>query len=111
MITISSNSLITFRWKWNPMSKTVGNFSKAGFNISNKTLDFHDFTAKLRESGYSNNVNQTFDKKGFLPHPVLHSDMTRTEYRIQFRKKDVHYKGPLYSTGKLKTRELNYKHT
>jgi hypothetical protein len=93
------------------MSKTVGGHTKPGFSIANKTLDCHEFTAKLRESGYSNNVNATFDKKGFLPHPVLHGDMTRTEYRIQYRKKDVHYKGPLYSTGQLKRKEMNYTHT
>jgi hypothetical protein len=93
------------------LSKTIGNFSKPGFKVANKTLEFHEFTDKLRDSGYSNNVNATFDKKGFLPHPALNSDMVRTEYRIQYRKKDVHFKGPMYSTGKLKRKECNYTHT
>ena len=38
--------------------------------------------------------------------------MKRTEYRIQINpKKNIHYKGPIFSTGKLKKKEYNYKHT
>ncbi len=73
-------------------------------------MEYHDFTQKLKESGYSNN-NAECDKYGWLAHPVLHSDMKRTEYRIQFNKKPIHYQGPLYSTGKMKVKERNYKHT
>lgn len=43
---------------------------------------------------------------------IILGDMVRTEYRIQFnKKKDFHYKGPLYSLGKLKKKEFVYKHT
>ncbi len=76
-----------------------------------KSFDCHDHTARLRESGYSNN-HSTFDKHGWEPEKILHSDQVRTEYRIQFnKKKDVHYKGPIISTGKLKKKERVYKHT
>lgn len=76
-----------------------------------KTLVNHEFTGKLRESGYSNN-HFTCDKNGWTPHETLNGDMKRTEYRIQYNtKKDIHYKGPLYSTGKLRKTEQNYKHT
>jgi hypothetical protein len=94
------------------MSKTHGNFFKKKPAITNaRTLINHDFTSKLKESGYSNN-HFTFDKTGWTPHENLNGDMKRTEYRIQYNpKKEIHYKGPLFSTGKLKMKEQNYKHT
>jgi len=52
------------------------------------------------------------DKTGWVPSENFNSDMKRTEYRIAYNpKKECHYKGPLYSTGKLKLIETNYKHT
>lgn len=96
---------------YNPLAKTHGNFTKRDFSESQKSLVNHEFTSKIRESGYTDN-HYTFDRNGWLPYESLHSDMKRTEYRIQFNtKKDIHYKGPMYSTGKLKKTEFNYKHT
>jgi hypothetical protein len=94
------------------LSKTHGNFWKKNQNLStHKSLVNHDFTEKIRESGYTDN-HCTFDKTGWVPHHNLNSDMTRTEYRIQFNtRKENHYKGPMYSTGTLKKKEQNYKHT
>lgn len=75
-----------------------------------KTTENHEFTMKLRESGYTNNI-ATYDKTGWVPHPTLHSDMSRTEYRININPyKALHYKGPLYSTGAFKKKETVYKH-
>ncbi len=74
-------------------------------------MEPHDFTNKLRESGYTNNVT-SFDKTGWIPHPSHHSDMVRTEYRININpSKALHYKAPLFSTGKFKKKEMVYKHT
>lgn len=94
------------------MSRTHGNFFTKNPNLSmHKKLENHDFTGKLKESGYTDN-HCTFDKTGWVPHPNLDGDQKRTEYRIQFNtKKEVHYKGPLYSTGMLKKKEQNYKHS
>jgi hypothetical protein len=76
-----------------------------------KSLVNHEFTMKIKDSGYDCNHN-TFDKTGWKPHISLNGDMTRTEYGIQFNlKKEIHFKEPLYSTGQLKKRQLNYKHT
>ncbi len=76
-----------------------------------KTLFHHDFTGRLKESGYTNNA-YTFDKTGWTPHGTLNGDMKRTEYRIQFNPvKEIHYKGPLFSTGMLRKKEQNYKHS
>lgn len=71
----------------------------------------HDHTSKLRDSGYSNN-HLLFDKKEWTPKKVLHSDQQRTEYSIQYNtKKAFGFTAPMASTGKLKKREYNYKHT
>ena len=93
------------------MSKTVGSFKTTTYSNTQRALEAHESTSKLRESGYTDN-HAAFDKNGWLPHMSLHSDMVRTEYRIQYNpKKEIHYKGPLYSTGLLKGKENNYKHT
>jgi len=100
------------QWKYNPLSKTHGNFFKTNPELHmQKTLVSHDFTGKLKDSGYSVN-HFTFDRTGWLAHPTLHSDQKRTEYRIQYNtKKEIHYKGPRFCTGELKKKELNYRHT
>jgi hypothetical protein len=103
---------LIFRWQYNPVSNSTGSFwkNKTDFNLK-RSLESHDFTSKIKNSGYDTNHN-TFDRTGWVPHPNLHSDMVRTEYGIQYnKKKDIHYKGPIYSTGQLKKRELNYKHS
>lgn len=94
------------------MSKSTGSFWKNKSDLSmKKSLENHEFTSKIKDSGYDTNHN-TFDRTGWISDPNLHSDMVRTEYGIQFNtKKGIHYKGPLYSTGQLKKREFNYKHT
>lgn len=99
-------------WQYNPLSKTHGNFWKKLPNLNiKKTFQHHDYTGKLRDSGYSTN-HFAFDRTGWTPHESLNSDMKRTEYRIQYNtRKDIHYKGPMFSTGKLKKKEQNYKHT
>jgi hypothetical protein len=74
-------------------------------------MNSHDYTNKLKESGYTDNY-YTYDRTGWVPHQSLHGDMIRSEYRIQFnQKKPIHYKGPLFSTGKLRIKEQNYKHS
>jgi hypothetical protein len=108
-----SKLFFNFRWQYNPLSKTHGNFwnKKAYSHSLQKSLVNHDFTNKLKNSGYSEN-HSTFDKTGWVPHESLNGDMKRTEYRIQYNtKKEIHYKGPLFSTGKLRKKEQNYKHT
>jgi hypothetical protein len=94
------------------MSKTHGAFFKKNPNLDfKKSLFNHNHTEKLKDSGFTVNHN-TFDRTGWTPHSSLDSDMKRTEYRIQYNnKKDIHYKGPLFSTGMLKKKEANYKHT
>ena len=50
------------------MSKTHGQLLEKKSNLTlQKTLINHDFTNKIRDSGYSNN-HFTFDKKGWYPH-------------------------------------------
>lgn len=102
----------TSRWQYHPLSKTHGNFWKKNAPTNFQSpLKNHEFTSKLKDSGYSTN-HTTCDKKGWVPIGSLHGDMVRTEYRIQYNvKKDFHYKGPMISTGKLKKKESNYKHT
>jgi hypothetical protein len=93
------------------MSKTIGSFKRVVYSNTQKSLEAHDSTGKIRDTGYTNNHMQ-FDKTGWLPHVSLHSDMKRTEYRMQYNtKKDVHYTGPMFSTGLLKKKETNYKFT
>ena len=71
----------------------------------------HDFTKKLKDSGYTNNVT-SFDKTGWVPHESFHSDGHRTEYRIMINPyKKLHYHEPLNSTGRFKKKEVVYKHT
>jgi len=38
---------------------------------------------KTFASGFENNAKKA-DGQGWMPEPVLHSDMVRTEYRIRF---------------------------
>ncbi len=104
--------LFYIRWQYNPISKTNGNFFKTKPLLSlQKTLQHHGYTDRLKESGYTNN-HYTMDKTGWTPHETLNGDQKRTEYRIQHNpKKDIHYKGPKFSTGKLLIKETNYKHT
>lgn len=109
-MTIKSIYNYNPRWQYNPLSKTVGSFTKRNFSMTQKSLNNHEYTTKLRESGYTDN-HATFDKTGWAPHTSLNSDMRRTEYRIQYNKKEIHYKGPKFSVGKLKKTEFNYKHT
>lgn len=93
------------------MSKTIGSFNDKDFVSIQKLTEAHEFTTKLKESGYTNNIS-TYDKTGWVPHRNLHSDMIRTEYRINFnQEKPLHYKGPLFSTGALKKKEIVHKHT
>lgn len=92
------------------MSRSIGIHDSKGFQSMQKTTENHEFTMKLKESGYTNNI-ATYDKTGWVPHPTLHSDMSRTEYRININPyKALHYKGPLYSTGAMKKKETVYKH-
>lgn len=52
------------------------------------------------------------DRQGWEPEKVLDSDMKRTEYKIQYNpKKEFCYKWSIPSTGALKKKENNYKHT
>eukprot|EP00340_Litonotus_pictus_P008280 CAMPEP_0170518192 /NCGR_PEP_ID=MMETSP0209-20121228/3938_1 /TAXON_ID=665100 ORGANISM="Litonotus pictus, Strain P1" /NCGR_SAMPLE_ID=MMETSP0209 /ASSEMBLY_ACC=CAM_ASM_000301 /LENGTH=225 /DNA_ID=CAMNT_0010803659 /DNA_START=114 /DNA_END=791 /DNA_ORIENTATION=- len=99
-------------WQYNPISKAIGGFKLKNNNFTNDTpLTHHDFTPRLRDSGYSNN-HLLCDKKGWTPKKVLHSDQKRTEYRIQYNcKKDFGWTAPIPSTGKLKKIEKNYIHT
>jgi hypothetical protein len=60
-------------WQFNPISKTIGGFSKRNFSQTQKSLIDHDFTGKLRESGYTNNL-ATMDKKGWVPNENLNSN-------------------------------------
>lgn len=100
-----------FSWQYNPISKAVGGFKLKNSGINKDIpLTNHDFTSNLRDSGYSNN-HLLCDKKGWSPEKVLNSDMTRTEYRIQYNtKKDFGWKKPIPSTGKLQKKEKVYKH-
>jgi len=104
--------LIYFSWQYNPLSRSNGSFWRKNPELSmKKTLSHHDFTGNLKESGYTNN-HYTYDRTGWTPHQNLNGDQKRTEYRIQFNPvKEIHYKGPLYSTGKLRIKEQNYKHS
>lgn len=44
-------------------------------------------------------------------HPCFNSDMTRTEYRIQYnREKPIHYKNNRFSTGHLPKKETTYRY-
>ena len=98
-------------WQYNPLSKTIGGFRNKTKSHYEKSLEVHDFTPVLRDSGYTNN-HIVCNEKGWTTDKQLHSDQKRTEYRIQYNtKKDIHYKGPMISTGKLKKKEKVYKHT
>jgi hypothetical protein len=78
---------------------------------SKRELIHHDFTNKLKDSGYVVN-HSSFDRTGWVPDKHLHGDLKRTEYRIQYNvHKDIHYKGPFFASGKLKKKEQVYKHT
>lgn len=93
------------------MARSIGIFASKDFKSIQQTTQSHEFTAKLKESGYTNNIS-TYDKTGWVPHPNLHSDMVRSEYRININPyKAIHYKGPISSTGALKKKETVYKHT
>lgn len=71
----------------------------------------HPYTTRLRDSGYTENLFPSKMNSGWLS-PTFSSDMKRTEYRIQYNpKKELHYKKPTFSTGVLKHKEKNYKHT
>ena len=93
------------------MGKTIGIFDTKNFMENQQSLNPHEYTTKLRESGFTNNICSN-DKTGWIPDPVLHSDMERSEYRININPiKGVHYNGPIFSTGKYKKKEVVYKHT
>lgn len=112
IIIINNFSINLIRWQFNQVSKNYGSFwkNKADADLK-KSLENHEFTSKIKDSGYDTNHN-TFDRTGWVPHPSLQSDMVRTEYGINYnRKKEIPYKGPLFCSGQKKKRELNYKHT
>ena len=91
------------------MSRTHGSFKKFLYNNTAQALKEHESTDKLRNSGYTS--NNVLKEKGWTTDRNLHSDMLRTEYRIQFNpKKEIHYKGPMFNTGILKKKEHVYKH-
>lgn len=97
------------------MSRTIGNFWNKKAKKMDVTLQSslgnHGYTPKLRDSGFSENLFPTKLNSAWL-NPCFNSDMKRTEYRIQYnKKKDFHYKMPTFSTGILKQKERNYKHT
>ncbi|MCQ2820749.1 MAG: hypothetical protein MJ252_26105 [archaeon] len=74
------------------------------------SLGNHDYTPYLRDSGFSENLFPSKLNSAWL-HPCFNSDMTRTEYRIQYnRPKDIHYPGPKFNTGHLKKKETTYKY-
>lgn len=109
--TSKSKIWLTFRsWQYNPLSKTHGSFTKREYNNMPQSFREHAVTSKLRDSGYTAN-NMAKEKTGWVTDPCLHSDLVRTEYRIQYNpKKEIHYKGSLYNTGVLKKKEFVYKH-
>ena len=111
-IIIKSIFFVKKSWQYNPISKAVGGFKLKNNKFTNDIpLTNHGFTTRLRDSGYSNN-HMLCDRKGWEPEGVLNSDMKRTEYKIQYNpKKEFCYKGPIMSTGALKKKENNYKHT
>ena len=93
------------------MSKTIGAFKDSNFVSVKESTATHEFTTKLKEDGYTNNI-ATYDKTGWVPDKVLHSDMVRTEYRLNFNQpKPLHYKGPMYSLGTFKKKEIVHKNT
>lgn len=80
-------------------------------NTLQSTLGNHDYTTRLRDSGYSENLFPSKMNSGWLT-PEFDGDMVRTEYRIQYNpKKEFHYKKPKFNTGILNQKEKNYKHT
>ena len=108
---IKHKLIYIFSWQFNPLSKTIGGFRNKSNACIDRNLNNHDFTGRLRDSGYSNN-HLTCDKRGWTPEKVLNSDQKRTEYRLQYNvKKEIHYKGPIISTGKLKKKEKVYRFT
>ena len=66
------SSLCKNDWQFNPISTTLGEFSKKNFSQTIKSTDCHGFTSKLKESGYSNNIS-TMDKTGWVPSQNFHS--------------------------------------
>ena len=104
-----------FRWKYNPLSRTIGNFwdkkQKRMKETVQHSLINHTYTHKLRDSGYSNNLYPSKINSAWVD-KCFGSDMKRTEYRIQYNtKKNILYKGPTFNTGILKQKEKNYKYT
>jgi len=105
-----SKNFKLFNSSFNPLARSIGVHTSKDFKPTSKTTENHEFTIKLKESGYTNNIS-TFDKTGWVPHHNLHSDMVRSEYRININPyKPLHFKGPIYSTGAFKKRETVYKH-
>ena len=93
------------------MSKTIGAFKDRDYISVAKSTGAHEFTMKLKEDGYTNNI-ATYDKTGWVPHKNLHSDMVRTEYRLNFNQpKPLQYKGPRYSLGTFKKKEIVHRYT
>ena len=97
------------------MSRTIGAFWNSKKKTFNSTLQSslinHDYTCKLRDSGFSENLYPSKLNSAWL-HSCCDSDMKRTEYRIQYNtKKDFHYTQPTFNTGILRQKERNYKHT
>lgn len=70
-------------WQYNPLSTTHGNFFKKKPNLSLKrVLSNHEFTGKLKESGYSIN-HFTFDRTGWIPDICLNEhEKNRIPYSI-----------------------------
>lgn len=61
-----------------------------------------------KASGFGHNA-ETGDGKGLIPERVLHSDMTRTEYRMRYNKEKPFHKSTItMNTGILPRRELVY---
>lgn len=97
------------------MSRTIGSFwntkEKKFKETLQSSLTNHDYTPKIRDSGFSENLYPSKMNSAWL-NKCFGSDMRRTEYRIQYnRRKDFHYKQPTFNTGLLKQKEKNYKHT
>lgn len=107
--------IYTYRWKYNPISRSIGSFwnpkMKRFHESFQSSLSNHECTSSLRESGFSSNLYPTSLNSAWL-HPAFNSDQVRTEYRIQYStKKDFHFTEPTYSSGTLRKKEKNYKHT
>eukprot|EP00826_Nyctotherus_ovalis_P049930 TRINITY_DN6070_c0_g1_i23.p1 TRINITY_DN6070_c0_g1~~TRINITY_DN6070_c0_g1_i23.p1 ORF type:complete len:170 (-),score=33.16 TRINITY_DN6070_c0_g1_i23:184-693(-) len=90
-----------------PMSQPKPTFRQS---VSGRFTDFDIPAIDTGKSGYVQN-NMLFDGKGWLPERNMHSDMTKTEYRVRYNtRKSLQKMATPTTAGKLSKRYATYDH-